>query len=132
MTHDTAPEFGGYLHNLRRQRRLGLRELARIADIDSGGITRLEKGQARPRPDTLKCLAVALDVPVSDMFAMAGYITPSDLPSINTYLRVRYRDLSDESLTGLEGYIQLLIDEHNLDPNGPMAFEDETDNPSKK
>jgi transcriptional regulator with XRE-family HTH domain len=131
MTHDTAREFGEYLQSLRRQRKLGIRELARKAAIDSGGITRIEKGQARPRPDTLKCLAIALEVPVSDMFAMAGYVTPSDLPSISTYLRVCYRDLSDESLIHLEGYIRHLIDDRHLDPNGPVAFEDETENPSK-
>ena len=76
-------------------------------------------------PDTLKALAPVLGVSMADLFAKAGYITPSDLPNLSTYLRVRYSDLSEQNLTSIDTYIRHLIEDRGLDGNGPTAFEDE-------
>ncbi len=127
MNHDAARQFGDYLKHLRQERKLSMRGLAHQANIDSGALTRLEQGKvAAPQPDTLKALAAALQVPLADMFAMAGYVIPYDLPSITPYLRARYGHLPDETLASVNDYLQKLIDEHGLDPHGPVALEDET------
>jgi transcriptional regulator with XRE-family HTH domain len=105
MTTDPTNQFGDYLRNLRTRRRLGLRELARKANLDAAGLTRLERGQRTPMPDTLKALAPVLGVPMADLFAKAEYITPSDLPNLSTYLRVRYSDLSEQKLTSIDTYM---------------------------
>ncbi|MBV7699916.1 helix-turn-helix domain-containing protein [Streptomyces sp. TRM70350] len=130
-TQDTKKQFGEYLKSLRNARKLGVRELARKANLDAGGITRIEHGKISPTLDTLKALGVALEVPLSDLFAMAGYVIPSDLPSMSTYLRTRY-DLSEDAIASVDEYVQKLITEKGLDPGGPAPFEDETENPEKK
>jgi transcriptional regulator with XRE-family HTH domain len=59
--------------------------------MDSGGLTRLEQGRIlNPRPRTLCAIATALDSPAADLFALAGYIAPCDLPSIEHYLNTKY------------------------------------------
>jgi len=131
MEHDTALQFGEYLKQVRQEHRLGIRELARKADVDAGGLTRLEQGKTSPRPETLKALAEALDIPLSDLFARAGYVTPSDLPSMNNYLHLCYGQLPDKALASLNEYIRRLIDKHGLDPNGPADHEDEIEKPQR-
>lgn len=127
MDHDTTHRFGGYIKGLREERKLSVRELASKAGINSGALTRLEHGKVRtPHPDTLKVLATALDVPLMELFTMAGYLGPYDLPSMAPYLRARYGHLPEETLSAVNDYLERLIDEHGLDPGGPLDFEDET------
>ncbi|MGH4012987.1 MAG: helix-turn-helix domain-containing protein [Pseudonocardiaceae bacterium] len=125
MEHKTAQQFGVYIRRLRTEQKLSIRELANKAGIDSGGLTRLEHDKVSPQPNTLKALAIALQVPLADLFAMAGYVTPYDLPSIAPYLRVRYSSLPEEALSSANDYLQKLIDEHGMDPHGPVEREDE-------
>ena len=132
MKHDAKPQFGEYLQQLCHDKKLGVRELARMSGLDAGGITRLEQGKTSPQPETLKSLGAALDVPFADLFAMAGYVTPTDLPSMNIYLRAHYGPLPKETLISIDEYIQQLIKNRGLDPNGPAPFEDEAEKPSKK
>lgn len=132
MKQDAPTEFGTYLKQLRLARHLGIRELARKADVNYSVLARLEHGERRPRPDTLKALAGALGIPVTDLFAQAGYLTPADLPNLNAYLRVCYGDLSDDNLASIDAYIRQLIEERGLDADGPAPFEDEAEQPSKK
>lgn len=125
MKHGTASQFGEYLRKVRQERKLGIRELARRADVDAGGLTRLEQGKTSPHPETLKALAEALDIPLADLFARAGYVTASDLPSMSTYLHLCYGELPEKVITSLNEHIRHLIDKHGLDPNGPADHEDE-------
>ena len=131
MKRDATLQFGEYLQRLRQDRRLSVRELGRMANLDAGGLTRLERGGISPQPDTLKALSAALEVPLADLFTMAGYVIPSDLPSMSTYLRTRY-GLPEDTIASVDEYVQKLIDERGLDPNGPAPFEDESEIPSKK
>ncbi|MGH3904684.1 MAG: helix-turn-helix domain-containing protein [Pseudonocardiaceae bacterium] len=127
MKHDAAQQFGAYIKRLRTEQKLSMRGLAHKANIDSGALTRIEQGKVdTPQPDTLKALAEALQVPLADMFAMAGYVIPYDLPSLTPYLQARYSHLPEETLASANDYLQRLIDEHGLDPNGPVGLEDET------
>lgn len=83
-------------------------------------------------PETVRALAFALNVSTGELFAAAGYMKPSELPNMSTYLRVCYGDLSDDTVVQVEAYIQRLMDERSLDPNGPANYEDETEKPSKE
>lgn len=125
MKHDPKIQFGKYLQQLRKERHLGIRELARKAGVDDGGLTRLEQGKVSPRPSTLQALGAALEVPLADLFARAGYITPSELPGMSAYLRTRYDRLPEDALVSIDEYVQRLIKDHDLDSDGPAPVEDE-------
>lgn len=125
MKHEAAQQFGAYIKCLRAEQKLSIRGLADKAGMDSGGLTRLEHGKFLPHPDTLKALAMALQVPLADMFVMAGYVIPYDLPSITPYLRARYSSLPEEAIASADDYLQKLIDEYGMDPRGPVEREDE-------
>lgn len=132
MTPASTSQFGDYIKNLREERRLSVRGLAAKAGISSGALSRLENGKRSPQPETLKALATALAVPLSDMFAMAGYTVPYDLPSMSPYLRARYGHLPEGALTSIDDYLKRLIDEYGLDPGGPLALEDEASEPAQR
>lgn len=112
MERDARNQFGKYIKQLRQERQLGIRELAKKTGIDSGALTRIEHGKVgTPRPETLKALAVALDIPLADTFARAGYTTPDGLPDLATYLRLRYGHLSEEACASAENYLRWLTSE---------------------
>jgi len=70
------------LLRIRKDRGLSQVELAETAGLTRGAYRNLEKGRAEPRTNTLKSLALALDVPLKDLF------TPA-----RTLARVRFRSL---------------------------------------
>jgi transcriptional regulator with XRE-family HTH domain len=85
MNQDHTRQLGKYIRHIRIERHETIRALAAQAGIDSGGLARLENGKVgTPRPDTLRALAHALDVSPADLFAMAGYTVPHDLPGHQT------------------------------------------------
>lgn len=91
MNDEKAQQLGAYIRHMRKVRGLDNRELARRAKVDSGGLTRIEQGQIHnPKPRTLCAIATALDLPAADLFALAGYTSPRDLPSIEHYLNTKY------------------------------------------
>lgn len=132
MNDNNTGSFPEYLKRLRIDRKLSIRGLAKISGADSGGITRMESGETKtPQPDTLKALAAALEVPVADMFTMAGYANRDELPSMGTYLHARYGHLPEEMLAAVEDYLQKLASEHALDLDGPGHLEDEEAEPAQ-
>lgn len=63
--------FGKYLRSLRETSELGSRELSRIAGISFSSISQYESGEITPRPETLKSIARALDVPFEGLAWLA-------------------------------------------------------------
>lgn len=125
LKHAENNQLGDYIRHQREKRNLSIRGLARKAGLDSGALTRLENGQRAPAPRTLKSLAAALEVPLADLFARAGFATPYDLPTVDTYLHTRYGHLPEDVLTSMSDYCRRLIDEYGFDPAGPADHEDE-------
>lgn len=125
MEQDASQELGKHIRRLREDRGLNVRGLAAKAGINDGALSRIENGKRMPALETLKAIASALDVPLTDLFAMSGYLGAYDLPSLTPYLRARYGHLSEASLTAIDTYLKQLIDEHDLDPRGPAGYEDE-------
>jgi transcriptional regulator with XRE-family HTH domain len=132
MDQESAPQFRAYIVQLRVQRKLSIRGLAKRAGINSGQLTRIEDG-TRPIPKvaTLKALAEALEIPVSDMLAQAGYTALYDLLGLSPYLCANYCKLPEDGRTSLDNYLKQLIEEHGLDPRGPRGREDETSEPEQ-
>lgn len=71
--------IGEFIKARRKELRYSQRELAAKVSISDAEICRIEKGQRKqPSPDTLRELAMALNVPVSQMYEIAGYIDPTN------------------------------------------------------
>ncbi|GAA4536586.1 hypothetical protein GCM10023192_34870 [Amycolatopsis samaneae] len=105
MNDNAARRFGKYIRELRTKRGYSARKLAALASIDSGTVTRLEQGGIHaPNPGRLKHLADALEVPLADLFAMAGYVTTQELPSIAPYLAAKYGYLPEDARDDMAAY----------------------------
>ena len=127
MEQDATNKLGKHIKRLREQRGLSQRQLATKSGIHSGSLSNIENGTRAPELATLKAIATALGVPVTEMVAIGDYLNPYDLlPSATGSLHDRYGHLSKEALASIDNYLKRLIDEHELEPNGPLAYEDET------
>lgn len=116
MNDERARQLGEYIRQLRIGHTASIRGLADRAGIDSSGLTRLESGHVRnPRPGTLSALARALDVPLADLFARAGYTTPHELPSVEPYLRTKYDYLSRQETEAITTLVEALTSLHQPD-----------------
>lgn len=63
--------FGKYLRELREATGLGSRQLCRIVGTGESSVCQYEKGGKKPRPETLKRIAQALDVPYEGLAWLA-------------------------------------------------------------
>jgi hypothetical protein len=86
-----------------------------------------------PSPNTLTGIAAALEVPLQDLYALAGYETPKGLPSFRPYLRARY-NLPPEAIDQLESYFNFLRAQYGIPKDRPVfppkpKDESETDAP---
>jgi transcriptional regulator with XRE-family HTH domain len=113
MNHEAARRFGEQIKRIRMDRKMSIRELAHKAGVDSGALTKIEHGRVRnPQPGTLRCLSEGLGEPLADLFVMAGYVTPSDLPSLSYYLHTKYKCLPREAVDDVEQELRRLIDKY--------------------
>lgn len=68
-----SKDFGQHLQDIREGRKLrkggkiSLRRLEQISDVDFSQIHRIEKGESSPSLVTLKALAIALEISLTDL-----------------------------------------------------------------
>lgn len=126
MNDEQARELGEYIRHLRAMHSMTVRALAAHAGVDSTGLSRLEGGKiCVPSPNTLCRLAGALDTPVANLFTMAGYATPQDLPDIEYYLRTKYHILPESDRAAITKEIEWLAGLYSLQSisaPGPDAY----------
>lgn len=65
---DNLPDVGTRIRILREQRGLSLRSLADRCKLSINAISRIERGESSPTVTSLHQLAVALDIPITDLF----------------------------------------------------------------
>lgn len=126
MNQRQAKRLGKWLRLRRQEAGLSTIQLAKQAGTTDGTITRFEQGAiAAPDPHKLSRIAEALSVSLADVYSMADYAVPSDLPSFQPYLRGKYRDMSAEAIGDLEQAFKRIIKKHGYEPDGPTGGEDE-------
>lgn len=124
MTHGNMQELGRYLRRHREACGISIRALAPKVGIDTAQIIRLEHGQvASPKADLLARIAEQLSLPLADVFGLAGYAAPTELPSFQPYLRAKYQDLPPDALAELEASFAEIA--HKYGTTGPKPGEDE-------
>ncbi len=100
--------------------------LAKETNIHRSTLQLLEAGDIRnPSPEYLARIADALDLKLSDLYPLAGYAVPNDLPDFDGYLAAKFRGLPADAVDELTGHLRYLADKHGLDPKGPAPGEDE-------
>lgn len=65
-------DFGGRVRELRRQRGLTLKALGRLAGLSHPFLSQVERGLARPSLTSVERIALALGVPVAQLWARPG------------------------------------------------------------
>ncbi len=127
MEPEQAKRLGTYLREARQAKGLSARQLGDLTDINDATIVRFENGSfTAPAPDKLARIAEALDLSIADVFALAEYASPSELPSFTPYLRTKYRDLPDDAVEQIEKYVARLAKKHGVALEGPASGEDES------
>ena len=121
-----ARRLGKLLRSSRDKLGLSASEVARRSSVDTATITRLEQAQIRsPKPETLRAIAQVLGIPTADLFAVADWLPPDELPSFRPYLRSKYRELPAEAVQEIEDVFERLARDHQLQT--PRDHEDEHD-----
>lgn len=130
MDQEQARELGRQLRSRRDELGLSVRDLEKLTGVDDGTIVRIEQGAfAAPAPDKLSRIAEALKLSLADIFALAEYSVPSELPTFTPYLRSKYRDLPAPAVEELERSFRRIARRHGFDPEGPAVGEDEQPEP---
>lgn len=97
-----------YLFSRREIGHLSVRGVSDRIGVHHTYLRRLEQGlYAQPAPEILQRLALALEVPAEDLFALAGYEIPENLPTFPAYLRSKY-DMSPEAARQLTDYFAFI------------------------
>jgi len=126
MDQEQAKELGNRLRAERERLDLSIRELAERTGINHSTVVRLEQGAIEsPAPDKLGRIAEVLGLSLADVYALADYSIPSDLPSFQPYLRAKYRDLPAPAVEELERSFLRIAKRHGVDLKGPAPGEDE-------
>ena len=110
MNHQKAERLGHFLRDRRLDLGFSARHVAREVGVDDSTINRLEQGRYRaPSPAKLSRISDVLKLGLADVFALAGYATPSILPSLTNYLRLRYPELNEEAIEELQQHFATVI-----------------------
>lgn len=127
MDEDQAKALGKVLRQRREECGLSLRQLSKRVSIPDATIVRIEQGAfSAPAPDKLARLADSLGLKLADVFALADYAAPTQLPTLKPYLRTKYRDLPADDVEAIERYAARLAKKHGIDLAGPAPGEDES------
>lgn len=134
MTPQQAKKLGAHLRRHRESLQLSTHQLGKRIGVPNSTIVRLERGENLvPRPNLLSDIADVLRLRLADIYAMADYAVPSDLPSLTPYLRTKYRDLSAGDVQAISVYATKLAKRRGIDLQGPAPGEDEApDEPTKR
>jgi transcriptional regulator with XRE-family HTH domain len=118
--------FSEYIRLRRQELGLSLPELEQRTGIHNSRLSRWERGIDMPdRPDRLAELARGLEVPLADLFTVAGIELPSELPTLRPYLRTKYGDqLPDAALAEIARYTDEVAKRYGVQ-TGPLLGEDE-------
>jgi transcriptional regulator with XRE-family HTH domain len=121
-----ARDLGRTLRRRREELGLSLRNVADRSGVPNNSILHIEQGSiASPAPDKLARIADALGMSLADVFAVAGWAVPADLPHFRPYLRTKYQGLPDEDIAAIERYAARLAKKHGISLSGPAPGEDE-------
>lgn len=108
-------QFAAFLAKHRKRRGLSLAELADEARTSKSNVYYWEAGKWLPKADQLQPLAEALGVSYEDLFALAGYASPTALPAPTPYLRAKFPDAPKKALAEAERFFADFNEQYGRD-----------------
>ena len=117
------------LRTRRKQIGMTIPRLASLTGMAHSTYRRIESGEVTaPSPERLTAIAAALDMPASDLFVAAGWLSPRDMPTLRPYMRTKY-NLTAEAAAALDAEFNEIGRKYgiqfNRDTDGPRTGEDE-------
>ncbi|WP_285728210.1 helix-turn-helix domain-containing protein [Psychromicrobium xiongbiense] len=102
-------------------------ELGRRIGVYPSSITRLEAGEvSASKLNTIRAIATALDIPLTELLAESNVLTDDDLPRLTPYLRTKYKDMPESAIREIEQHFAKIAKRHGITPNhGPGPGQDE-------
>ncbi|HVF74612.1 MAG TPA: helix-turn-helix transcriptional regulator [Acidimicrobiales bacterium] len=117
----TDATLGDYIRRRRKARGWTLDDAEAESNVDRTYWSKLELGVFKqPDPRYLARIADALDAPLEDVYALAGYTAAERLPGLTPYLRSKYH-LPPEAIEQLESYFAFLRHQYGI-PEGESVF----------
>nr|WP_302869302.1 helix-turn-helix transcriptional regulator [Nocardia mangyaensis] len=99
---ELAADLANAIDARRRELRMTRSELAERSGLHPSTITRIEKGVfVKPTPDSLHAIADALDMAPDELYAIAGWLTPT-LPRNQPAIGVICQGVSDHVADDIE------------------------------
>jgi hypothetical protein len=93
---------------------------ADAAGVDASFWRKLEHGvYESPSPKMLAPIARVIAAPLADMYALAGYAVPEQLPTLTPYLRSKYQ-LPPKALAELQRYFDYLRQYYGIPEDQPV------------
>ena len=124
MNQDSMRQLGRAVREQREAKGWSTRQLASVVGVHMAQIVRLEQGSVQsPSAETRAAIAEHLQLPLADLFGLAGFAAPTELPSFRPYLRAKYRELPPDALTELERSFEEIAKKYGT--HGPQDGEDE-------
>ncbi|MFH5207857.1 helix-turn-helix domain-containing protein [Antrihabitans sp. NCIMB 15449] len=129
MTPEQIDTIAQLIRTTREQQGLSTAAVAKRAGINVSSLWRIEEGQrANPKAEVLQAIGHALGIPTSDLFAAAGWVPRTELPTIRPYLRTKYGELPADAVAEIEAHFDDIARKHGISfdrSSGPMRGEDE-------
>lgn len=106
-------QFADFIKQIRISKNLTVNELAELSGISGAQVSRIENGKRNvPKPDTIRALSAALDIPYETLMRKADYISETNLTDKEVAVLNRlneYPDLIDILLNLEDDKIKSLI-----------------------
>ena len=123
MKNDSDNRLGNAIYNAREAKQLSSRALAAKVGVHHSYMNRIQLGRYKQvAPDILVAIARELDLKVADLYALAGYSSPDELPNLEGFLHTKYRSLPTEDIQALRSHLDYLVEKnshHDSDDNQP-------------
>lgn len=121
MTQSQAAALGAFIRAGRHQVGIGTHRLAAQVGVNQSRLIRLEQGKVlQPEPALLQKLSAALDLPLTQLYEMAGI----RMPGLQPYLRASY-GLTEKDAAKAQAYVDRLAARYGADGSGPADGLDE-------
>lgn len=110
-----ASPLGRLFRETRAAHGLSQRELANAIGVSREVVTKLENGTCQSlSPGPLMRFAKRFEVNPADLYAITGWLLPTDLPDFTAYLQARHPDWPEQYIDEVIAFYDFVKHKHSL------------------